>query len=297
MSAANQHPPHQGQQIVTALGGRWNGHSGLCRCPAHDDRSPSLSVRLGDRSLLFNCFAGCTRASVISALRRHGLLGGRLATSAEPITAARPRTNQDDAALVQWIWRRTLPLAGTLAERYLESRGIARRSGELRFQPDARIGRGGSAWQGPALIAAVRDNRGLVAVQRTFLAPDGRAKAPVAQPRRMLGEPGHGAVRLATPTTVLGLAEGIETALSASALLGIPVWAALGTWRLGTIEIPGTVRQLVLLADPDRAGRTAAASATATLARPGLAINVRWPEPGAGDWNDVATRGEGARRR
>jgi hypothetical protein len=44
--------------------GRW-----VCRCPAHEDRSPSLSVReLDDGRLLLHCFAGCEVQSVLDAV-------------------------------------------------------------------------------------------------------------------------------------------------------------------------------------------------------------------------------------
>jgi len=44
--------------------GRW-----LARCPAHEDRSPSLSIRaLDDGRVLINCFAGCEAGNVLSAI-------------------------------------------------------------------------------------------------------------------------------------------------------------------------------------------------------------------------------------
>jgi hypothetical protein len=43
--------------------------SGKIRCPAHDDRNPSLSWRLGDDGrLLVNCHSGCTAADVAAAV-------------------------------------------------------------------------------------------------------------------------------------------------------------------------------------------------------------------------------------
>src|SRR3546814_1361598 len=45
----------------------------MCCCPAHDDRTPSLSVRIGETRLLFKCFAGCDISDVLRALRRDGL--------------------------------------------------------------------------------------------------------------------------------------------------------------------------------------------------------------------------------
>jgi hypothetical protein len=38
------------------------------RCPAHDDKTPSLSIREGKRGLLIHCFAGCSLDEVTAAL-------------------------------------------------------------------------------------------------------------------------------------------------------------------------------------------------------------------------------------
>jgi hypothetical protein len=38
------------------------------RCPSHQDRSPSLSIRQGDRWWLLHCFAGCTSRAVTEAV-------------------------------------------------------------------------------------------------------------------------------------------------------------------------------------------------------------------------------------
>ncbi len=38
------------RSIVEQLGGVWRGTRGECRCPAHDDASPSLSVHHRGRS-------------------------------------------------------------------------------------------------------------------------------------------------------------------------------------------------------------------------------------------------------
>src|SRR5215472_2959966 len=47
---------------------RRTGNGWIARCPAHEDHSPSLSVKAGDRGLLVKCWAGCTLEEVTEAL-------------------------------------------------------------------------------------------------------------------------------------------------------------------------------------------------------------------------------------
>ncbi len=50
--------------VRTTGGDRW-----LCKCPSHEDRSPSLSVReTSDGTILLKCFAGCSALEVVHAL-------------------------------------------------------------------------------------------------------------------------------------------------------------------------------------------------------------------------------------
>jgi hypothetical protein len=56
---------HKGRQIGPD---RWQA----C-CPAHDDKSPSFTITQKADRVLFHCFAGCSQAEVISALRSRGL--------------------------------------------------------------------------------------------------------------------------------------------------------------------------------------------------------------------------------
>jgi len=61
-------------EIAKALGGRRCGSGWVARCPAHEDRRPSLSIRDGDgERVLVHCHAGCRQADVIEALRAQGL--------------------------------------------------------------------------------------------------------------------------------------------------------------------------------------------------------------------------------
>jgi hypothetical protein len=83
------------------------------------------------------------------------------------------------------------------------------------------------------MLAAVQryEDGEIIAVQRTELTWAG-AKAAVSVPRRTVGSLYDGAVRLAAATNMLGLAEGVETALAAWQLSRIPCWACLGASRM-----------------------------------------------------------------
>src|SRR3546814_2018207 len=108
--------------ITKALNGRWCGSYGLARCPAHDDRTPSLSLSDGDDgTLLVCCHAGCDSADVLRKLRDRGLLDD-IQSRPRPVT--RPRENSvDRSAAALSIWRESGPAEGTAVETYLQARG------------------------------------------------------------------------------------------------------------------------------------------------------------------------------
>lgn len=282
MASAGRRPgiEHEGRKLVEQLGGRWSPNGGMCRCRAHDDRIPSLSVRPGRTRLLLHCFAGCDASAILRALEAEGLL--------EPVAAAAPvsRTvgnRRSEAALR--IWEEARPIAGTPAEAYLASRGLGAAPPELRYHPRTAHGPGPLTRFRPALIAAVSDESGVVAVHRTFIDREGSGLAALANPRCGLGRFGRGAVRLGSGAPVLGLTEGIETALSATALFGVPCWATLGTERFRLIALPAEVRELVLFLDHDGGGRRAERLAREAFAH--VPRIVRVPERPEDDWNDV----------
>ena len=71
-------------------GGGWQA-----RCPAHEDRHPSLSIdETDDGRVLLHCFAGCARARVLDAigLREPDVRPGRSAAGQRTRPARRPRS-------------------------------------------------------------------------------------------------------------------------------------------------------------------------------------------------------------
>ncbi|MGH8133953.1 MAG: DNA primase [Steroidobacteraceae bacterium] len=126
------------ERIKQTAPGRW-----LARCPAHEDRSPSLSVReLDDGRVLVNCFAGCGAVDVLDAL---GLewsalfperIGGGAATHST--TASSSRIPARD--LLTIISEET-SVVGLIAADILERRTVSETDWQRLAQAAARIGR------------------------------------------------------------------------------------------------------------------------------------------------------------
>ena len=290
-SSGARHLDAQGRAIVEALGGQWQPNGAMCRCPAHADRTPSLSVRPGHRRLLFHCFAGCEAAVIIQSLRALRLISG---SSGARGTIPAPANTKSLAPLAARIWSEARSATGTPAQRYLQARGIDLLPGELRFHPRTPRGRAPLTSFNPAMIVAVKDDAGLVGIHRTFFASghDGLACVPPA--KLALGRLGSGAVRLAPPADgVLGLAEGVETALSAWQLFNTPCWATLGTERFRHVAVPGSVRRLILFLDNDAAGRRAERLSREAHLRTRISVEVQHPDRAGQDWNDVLRQARG----
>lgn len=280
-----------GAQIVKKLGGVWRGDHGMCRCPAHADRTPSLSVRIGHHALLFKCFAGCDTRDVIREVVRIDEQALQSTQADEGVA----RVMSADLAGRQRalrLWDQSRPVMGTPAELYLQRRRIALLPQVLRFNARTPLGGGADIDFRPAMIAAVHDAGRFVAVQRTFFdRDDARRARDLVDPRMTLGRPHCGAVMLGAASSVLGLAEGTETALSAMILFGVPVWATLGAERLHQIAIPEQVTRLILFPDNDIAGEIADAHARSAYRLPGRTIETEFPPDPHKDWNDVLRLG------
>ncbi|HEX3837809.1 MAG TPA: toprim domain-containing protein [Steroidobacteraceae bacterium] len=138
-----------------------------------------------------------------------------------------------------------------------------------------------------ALVAPVTDIDGqLVTAHVTYL--QGGRKLEGHEPRKIFG-PTTGrtgcAVRLMPATETLGVAEGIETALSASRIDQIPVWATLNTSLLMKFEPPASVRTLRIYADRDAPGLLAACRLMEHL-QGRIRLELRVPTAPHKDFND-----------
>jgi hypothetical protein len=182
-----------------------------------------------------------------------------------------------------------MPIGGTAAAIYLKSRGleVADKHRALRFHRSAFHGPSGRYF--PTMLAQVEGGEGF-AIHRTYLTADG-AKAAVDPVKMMLGGCAGGAVRLIHGNRgVLVVAEGIESTLSLPALdprlTGASIWAALSASGMRSLRLPAQAGALVIFADGDQPGRSAAHALAERAAAMGW--TVRMVDPGNGrDPNDV----------
>ena len=190
------------------------------------------------------------------------------------------------------LWAMGQPIGGTLAQRYLDTRGIVglNHAPALRFHPhcyyrgEDASGEAPEAF--PALLAIVTDLSGeITGLHRTWLDPRTADKAPVDRPRKAMGHLlGHG-VRFGKPADVLAAGEGLETMLSIrTALSRLPMVAALSANHLQALILPNGLKRLYIAEDADDAGR-AAAEALAIRARTG-GVDVFRLAPTGNDFND-----------
>jgi len=222
----------------------------------------------------------------------------RTVHQAAPWVAAKSeRSVRDDAERISralTIWDGTVPLFGTPAETYLHHRGIAAPDdvADLRFHPDCPAGEG----RLPAMVALMRDVQSNEprAIHRTFLKPDGMGKDDAG--KRMLGVARGAVIKLcrdAEVTQGLGLAEGIENALTICAYGWWPVWAAPDVGHVKAFPVLEGIEALTIFADNKKPKDIEAARACAIRWQAaGRSVEIHKPPAGA-DWNDIARRVEG----
>ena len=141
-----------------------------------------------------------------------------------------------------------------------------------------------------AMVAPITGVDGrLLALHRTYLDDEGR-KADVPTVKKLTGAAGPlsgASIRLHSPQRgVIGVCEGIETALAASMASGIPTVAAYSAGALAAYSWP-CVQSLVIFADADRAGREAADTLRSRAMAARLRCDVVIPLTEGADWADV----------
>jgi hypothetical protein len=146
-------------------------------------------------------------------------------------------------------------------------------------------------------VGAIQNAEGrITAVQRIYIDPVTAKKVSAKPAKKTKGPMQDGAVRLAKPARILGIAEGIETAMSAMHMFSLPVWACLGAQRLRAVWIPEEVEQLVLFADRGEVGMREAIDAAEVYEAKGLSTEIVLPDEPHKDFNDWHQARAGGRR-
>jgi hypothetical protein len=284
------------------------------RCPAHDDRSPSLSVAHSEGKWLLHCFAGCSIDAITTALglkvsdlfddaysRRRPLADAYLV---DPVADAM-RREEERAEIARRIdgagriWRKSRRHGIGRLDAYLASRCLTRpQTGHMRFHAGVWHKESGRKW--PAMVCLITDGvtgeaRG---VHATFLDDVGVGKAPIDPDKKTFGIVRGGVIRL-TPRPPPGsgeplvIAEGIETALTALAAGSYFVWAAITCGNMKVIDLPTDIRSVVIVADMDDGGIGLADARVLAerLSRQGRRIRIARPPQGS-DLNDLLRAGK-----
>ncbi len=187
------------------------------------------------------------------------------------------------------LWASSIPARNTVTETYLRARGIT-----LPIPSDIRTvlmhKHNPSGQFLPVMLAAVRQTMGgkIIAVHRTWLMPDGSAKANVKPDKMMLGPVSGGAVQLSKAAPKMVVSEGIENALSVTQATGLPAWAGLSTSGLIGLRlpVPPMAEEIIIACDNDPPGRRAADEVAEKWTKEGRKVCLALP-PENKDFNDL----------
>ena len=215
-------------------------------------------------------------------------LNGHMQTNlAVPDTQHDNENNRREYA--EHLWNESGYTANTKGDTYLKGRGIRVSSGEIRYHNGIPHMSTKNKQLHPALICKVsNENNRVVAIQRIYLDQYGNKNQDLEPNKMTLGKVKGNAVRIGGMPRhgILGLTEGIETALSVYQMVKtkIPVWACLGSVFLKSIELPKEVHTVRIYFDGDKAGKAALESARKRWAD----INVVGRlAPTGKDFNDI----------
>ena len=195
-------------------------------------------------------------------------------------------------------------LRGTTGADYLNYRGIFNLPAEaIRFNDKQR--HNGRVFQ--SLYSLATDDKGeLCYLHQTLL--DGAKKADIgssAKRLKSLQEDNYldyarsVAIRMFPVSTTLGIAEGIETALSAHQIYKVNTWATINSGFMKKFRVPSGVKHLIIFADRDENSATGLAAAyecahANLLAKNDLErVSVYWPDHD--DFNNMLMNGDQVR--
>jgi putative DNA primase/helicase len=187
-------------------------------------------------------------------------------------------------SLLRKIYKESTPIqSGDTVHKYLQNRGLSVISERLRFHP--RCYEPETHEECHAMLATFMLPDGTaITIHRTFLTFDGR-KQNIKNPKKILPalkKMTGGAIRLFDPNEgVIGVAEGIETALAVKELTNIPTWSVVSSSLMEAFIPPVGIKAVFIFADKDEnfAGQKAAYTlANRLIVRDKIESDVKMPD-------------------
>ena len=260
----------------------WNAYAiGEHRIPCPEckrgEREKTMGIKVDQDGGVAHCF----RCGLVMTSRN----AKPSATAIKPARTSNKHERLSDYG--QQLWQACKPIDGTAAA-YLQARKcvIPPSDGDLRWHPALKHP---SGFVGAALVALVTHalTNEPLSLHRTWITSSG--KANVDPPRMMLGNHStkSGVIRLYPDDSVsagLGIAEGIETALSLAHGFN-PVWATIDAGHLKAFPVLDGIEALTVCVDDDEAGRSAANSCAERWYAAGRAVLL--VTHSGGDINDL----------
>lgn len=208
-----------------------------------------------------------------------------------PETVTPQKQQKDPAILLRKIHAELKDPKGSVVEEYLTRRCIALPPKDLFYHPSLGYYEDGRLVKNyPAMVAMFRNAQGKPnSYHVTYLNENG-TKATVGAVRKIMPPKeklNGGSIQLFEPAETIGVAEGIETALSAHYIHEIPVFAAANAGLLEQWEPPQGAKLVNVYGDNDAnfVGQVAAYKLAQKLRLRGLEVQVYIPLK-LGDWND-----------
>ncbi len=181
---------------------------------------------------------------------------------------------------------------GDATARYLNSRGIEnlvysnlRNCLELEYYNQGEL-----LQKMPAMVATVRNHKGeAITLHVTYLFDNRKTIKKVLPATESIN---GAAIRLTPVQEHIGIAEGIENAISVMVLYKQWCWAALNASCLETFVPPSGVRKVTIYGDNDASftGQKAAYTLAYKLKAKRIAVDVIFPEKEGEDFNDILVK-------
>jgi putative DNA primase/helicase len=284
-------------EIARALNAKRHGNNYRARCPAHDDKHPSLWFSDTGGKLHFQCKAGCDYRDIRAALGLHGRINiDSLPPIEDPLGESVrrrkiTRTWENAKPVIDRsspVWQYLVRTRKVLQPEQLIP-SVLREANLKYFDCDGK-----HVGTFPAMVARLdRPNGNIATLHRTYISENG-SRAPVEPAKKLMPSPMAGctegsAIRLFAPTNgILGIAEGIETALACFTLFDIPTWAAWSSIGLAKFVVPAEITDLIIFADNDAAGVKASNELIEKMRTkyPDLRIRLQLPQLKGHDFAD-----------